>query len=309
MDSTLDRSIRLTAATQHGVITRRQALAMGLTEKMIRQQVGSGLWLRMRQGVYRLVGYEETRLAKMWAVTGALPAVLSHQSAAELHDLKLTPINQVVVTVPLRCTNRFRDIVVHQSIDLVREFITEISGLPVTTIPRTIMDLAAVLRPTPLTVVVESAIVDRKVTLGELVDHHALLGRKGKPGTRRLREVLEVVGPEVVRSESALELRMMQLLEDVGCPLPVQQFVLTWRTKTVGRVDLAYPDHRLLIELDGRRWHTTVAAFEADRRRDNLAQLAGWRVLRFTWEDVDRNPAGVIRIVNEALSPRKVLAT
>ena len=50
-----------------------------------------------------------------------------------------------------------------------------------------------------------------------------------------------------------------------------------------GRVDFAYPQIRLIIELDGRAWHSTLEAFESDRMRDNHAQLAGWRVLRITY--------------------------
>ncbi len=70
---------------------------------------------------------------------------------------------------------------------------------------------------------------------------------------------------------------------------------------TNGRVDMAYESHRLVIEADGRRWHATSAAFLEDRERDNKAQLAGWRVLRFSWWDVEERPAYVTSAIRTAL--------
>jgi very-short-patch-repair endonuclease len=70
---------------------------------------------------------------------------------------------------------------------------------------------------------------------------------------------------------------------------------------TNGRVDFAYPKHNLVIEGDSRRWHTLLNSFEIDRLRDNAAQLAGWRVLRFTWQEITENPERVVSTIRLAL--------
>jgi very-short-patch-repair endonuclease len=77
---------------------------------------------------------------------------------------------------------------------------------------------------------------------------------------------------------------------------------LPWRSPVNGRVDFAYPEIRLIIELDGRAWHSTLEAFESDRMRDNHAQLAGWRVLRITYRMLKDNPQMVRDLVRRALS-------
>ncbi len=69
----------------------------------------------------------------------------------------------------------------------------------------------------------------------------------------------------------------------------------------VGRVDFAYPHERLLVEVDGRRWHSRDQAFDHDRRRDQEAVMAGWRVLRFTWRQVSQQPTEVAHAVRTVL--------
>lgn len=114
------------------------------------------------------------------------------------------------------------------------------------------------------------------------------------PAPRALREILKARGPGLEMSESILEVELVRLLTEAGLPPPVQQHPLPWRPVGTGRADLAYPDARLLIEADGRRWHALNQDFESDRRRDNLAMLAGWRVPRFTWRDIVERTADLV---------------
>lgn len=178
---------------------------------------------------------------------------------------------------------------------------TTIDHLPITTVARTIVDLAAVLSAAHLGRVVEGCLVEEKVDWGSLADTFAKLARRGKPGVHHLRAVLARLEPGIEASESVLESGLLGLLRAAGLPPPVQQLPLPWRTRGIGRVDFAYRDQRLIIEADGRRWHTRAEAFEADRRRDNLAMLAGWRVLRFTWKDLEERPDAVVTMVEQAL--------
>ena len=231
----------------------------------------------------------------------ALPAVVSHQSAAQLHGLGYKTFTGAVVTVPHRRSNRFVEVRVHQSTDLHRRHVTHIAGLPITNPVRTMFDLASVTEFDELRGIAQKALAARRVTYEGLVEILEELGRRGRPGTTRFRGLIEEVSPGYAAPESVMEERMIALLNEGGLPMPTLQMPLPWRSPTKGRVDFAYEDARVIIECDGRRWHTTMEAFESDRRRDNLAQLNGWRVLRFTWNDLNERPARVLYQISEAL--------
>lgn len=243
----------------------------------------------------------DTTRQQLVAATVALPAVASHEAAAEIHGMSGVQQDLAVVTVPTRSTNRFAGVIVHQSTDLIPEDSDEIGGIPVTNPPRTILDLAAVLTVKRLEHVLDHAMAAQIVSYESLAKVLQRVARRGKPGTARLRSILSDRGPGYVAPESELERILFQTLEDAGLPAPERQYPMPWRDHRDGRVDLAYPAHRLIIEADGRRWHTLAAAFETDRRRDNLAQLAGWRVLRFTWHQLTEEPQLVSSMVRSAL--------
>jgi hypothetical protein len=258
------------------------------------------MWTRIKPGTFLLPGFAVTPEGLLAAATAALPAVVSHQAAGERYAMPV-PSGLVVVTVPVRSTNRFPDVVVHQSTDLAPDFVTVVNGLPTTTAARTVIDLASVLRRPRLGRVVEHCLISRIVTWNELVGTFRSLARRGKPGVQALRDVLESLGPGLAMAESRLELELIRLLVAAGLPEPQLQYPLPWRTVVAGRIDLAYVSIRVIIEADGRRWHTQLERFEQDRRRDNLATLAGWRVLRFTWEDLTKRPHEIVAQVRAAL--------
>lgn len=172
-------------------------------------------------------------------------------------------------------------------------------GLPVTTPERTIVDLAATTREALLDRIVSFAVADGLVDLPRLEKLFVSLARKGKPGVRRLRRILELSNQ--ASPESELEVRFLEIIRRSSLPLPTSQFPAPWLAPIEGRVDFAYPEARLLIEVDGRRWHSDEAAFMRDRQRDNLAQLAGWRTLRFTWKDLTTRPTYVVATIRKIL--------
>jgi len=128
-------------------------------------------------------------------------------------------------------------------------------------------------------------------TMSEVLDE---LARKGKPGVVRLRRALEPRLGTRGWSESDLESRLLELLRLASLPEPNLQFQPPWLKHVNGRVDLSYPEASLVIEGDSREWHGDELTFQADRERDNLAQLAGWRILRFTWHDITGRPEYVV---------------
>jgi hypothetical protein len=299
----MDNRAREIASQQGGVITRRQALAIGLSDRMIFRRTQSGQWQRVAPGTYALHPTSPSRLSLSIAVA-KLAAVASHESAAGLHRLMRVPSNRVVVTVPHRRTNRCQDVVVHESTDLAPEHTMVVAGLPVTTPERTIVDLAAVTRPATLRSIIASGLVTQRIEMSAVVRVFDDIARRGKPGVAALRSILEDLGGEPIVVESELERRFLDVVRAAGLPDPAVQFSVPWRSRAAGRVDFAYPDVHLIIECDGRRWHTALEAFEVDRRRDNLAQLAGWRVLRFTWADVTQSAPQIVRAIRAALASR-----
>jgi hypothetical protein len=106
---------------------------------------------------------------------------------------------------------------------------------------------------------------------------------------------------DYVPPDSVLERRLLGLIEDAELPIPALQFHPAWLAPTNGRVDFAYPAQRLIIEGDSRKWHGLMESFDADRHRDNQAQLAGWRILRFTWKDILDDPLMVTSAIRQAL--------
>ncbi len=204
-------------------------MALGLTDMMLRRRLASGALVMARPGVYVLPGHTFTPQMLLRAATYALPGVVSHESAAEIHDLPYVPRGMAVISVPHRTTNRFPEVVLHQSTDLFPHHIEEIDGLRITTVPRTIFDLASRLRPRRIRMLVEQAVVERKCALDELTTIKDELARRGRPGSASFREVLCEIGPGVALSESALELAGMGLIRDAGLPEPHQQLELPWR--------------------------------------------------------------------------------
>ncbi|MDH3498488.1 MAG: DUF559 domain-containing protein [Acidimicrobiia bacterium] len=289
------------ASRQGSTVTRRQAIAAGMTENQINYRTATQIWRRLKPGVYLLPGHPSTGDGRLAAACAALGAAVSHESAARLHGFSHIPISSPTVTVATRSTNRFPDVVVHQLTDLIPEHVTAVGMLPTTHPPRTLFDLAPVLRRRHFVAVADRALAERIVALPELQAVLVTLGRRGKPGTVVVREYVDERMKAFTATESTLEDLVLRMLRQWNLPEPALQYPLPWRSDRPGRVDFAYPEHRLIIEADGRAWHTTAEAFDTDRMRDNHAQIAGWRVIRITYRMLVDSPDEVRSLIEQAL--------
>lgn len=301
VDSSELRAYQL-AGRQSGYITRRQALACGMSSQAINRRLQSKAWTRVKPGLFLIPGFVPTLRGRLVAATAALGAVVSHESAAELWKLPYVRLGLAVVTVPTRHTNRFPDVIVHQSTDLTKGYVVEVEGLPTTSPVRTAIDLAAKRKPAVIGRIVDHVVVNGQATIEDFVGAVTDLARHGKPGMRTMHEVLEPRAGEGFVGDSALELLGLRRLRQWGFPEPEPQYSVPWRSPRKGRVDFAYPAIRLIIELDGRKWHSALHAFEEDRLRDNHAQLAGWRVLRVTYRMLVEQPENVRRMIERAFA-------
>lgn len=301
----VDHAVAALACLQHGVFTRCQVLDLGASDWLIERRIAAGAWLPVAEGVYRLLGFPEawegSLMTAVLATAG--PAVASHESAAARHDLASFPRRPVVVTVR-HGAGRLRGLATARQLDdVLPEHVTVVERIPVTTIPRTFVDLAAVCRRGRVNHALEEAMGDGKVVIEDVCAVVDAIARRGKPGMRVMRALLAEHLPGRTVSATTLERLLLRALRDGGLPRPRLQYPFPGRMPGEARVDAAYPEARLVIEADSRRWHTRTRDFAVDRERDNLTTLAGWRVLRFTGHDLTRRPEWVVAAVREALSP------
>jgi len=286
-----------------GIFSTQEAVALGLAKATLSRRVSDGIFVRVAPGVLALPGTATRSDIEMRAAVKTLGAVVSHQTAARIHGLHPIEDTPPNVTVSHRGTHTFPGVIVHQSTDLLDEHVVEVSGMRVTTPPRTVVDLSKVYSARRLERIVENALVAGKIDLDDLVELTTALTRRGKVGIKRMRCVIENLTGHAL-SESELERLLVELIVNAGLPEPVKQFHAPWLKRLNGRVDLAYPRYRILIEGDSRRWHGTFDAFENDRTRDNAAQIAGWIILRITWRMLQNEPSRVIQTVKAALESR-----
>jgi hypothetical protein len=289
------------ARAHGGIVTAREALALGMSSTTLARRLEAGVLVRIKRGLFRLAGTEEEHDSALEAACRHLDAVVSHESAGRLHRFDGLAWINPTVTVPHRHTKHFEGVHVHQSTDLADDHLVWIRGLRVTNPERTIIDLAATLSEARIDWVLDRALSSGSVGLENLADLFASLARRGKPGTTVMRGLLEKRGQDYVPPDTVLEQRLLSVIESGGLPRPTPQFTPPWLAPTAGRVDLAYPEHKLIIEGDSRKWHLLMESFETDRQRDNQAQLAGWRILRFTWRQIMEEPETIIASVTAAL--------
>jgi hypothetical protein len=189
-----------------------------------------------------------------------------------------------------------------QRTDLADDHITIVQGLRVTTVVRTLFDLAAVTSAGRLAVAIEDAHIVGQCRLEELQAFYDELRRPGKRGMRKLGKILSDRGPGYVPSQSWLQRRMVNILTSAGLPKPRLEVQLPWRTERESRTDALYERERVLLEADGRRWHVRVDQMAEDRRRDREAVIHGYRPFRFVYQELRYDPQVLVDTVRDALA-------
>jgi len=287
------------ARAQHGVFNAEQAIDAGFTRAQIRYRVQTGRWEALNSGVYRPFGSAPTWEQRLMAACLATGGVASHRSAGVLWGLPGCARDVVEITATRHRRQQRGGVVCHESYLLGPNATTHIHDVPVTTIHRTIVDLASVLPSVPLEQAIDDAVRRSRTSPARLREELDRLGPKRR-GFRRMDRVLGLRF-DWGSSESPLETRFRQLLRDGGVTEPVYQQEVELGSGRVARVDCAFVDRKLAIELDGAATHTSRVDRQRDLLRQNGLILAGWRVLRFTWEDVHDRPDGTIRVLRLAL--------
>jgi hypothetical protein len=227
---------------------------------------------------------------------------MSHRSAAHLHDLRRTDRARIEVIVPGPSTRKHPGLEIHRSTTLAPQDITVIDGIPVTTIARTLMDLAAVLPRRGVERALDHAAQHEVLDLTRVRD--VIERNPHSKGARRLKRILADYLLDAP-TENNFEELFLKLCRDYKLPLPERQvYIDPGDDEPIIRGDFVWREQRLIVETDGRQTHSTHGAFESDRRRDQRLTLAGWRVLRITWKQLTHEPKRIARLVHEALKQR-----
>lgn len=275
------------------MVARWQLLQAGLTNGQISARIDNQRLVAVRRGVYAL-GHRPSGDWGKWmsAVLSCGPdAVLSHRSAAALWGI-LKWHGPVEVISPHSGKRRQQRIdpgeltppVVRRPSRWDRNSdATAVGSIPVTSIARTLIDLASVLDETKLSIALNEATRRELVNIGQL--RAKVASARGRKGIGNLRKLLEQWHPQSVLTRSELENRFLAFLKDHGFPTPeVNQRVAGYE------VDFYWKEYELIVELDGREFHDTDRGFEADRERSAQLELSGRRVLRLTWSMVVHEP-------------------
>ncbi len=303
----VDEAIVELAATQYSAFSRSQVLERGGDDALIRRRRHSGRWLLEAPGVYGIPGVPDSYERRLWVGHLAVgpQSIVSHEAGAALHTFTGFPCGPVVLTVPHSGYQRLPGITVHQITDLTLDSCIEIAGLPVSNVPRTLVDLAAVCRVGRLAAALDDAVITQRLTTYSAVGRElTAVARRGKPHLGILVALLDKRGPGKVPPQSVLERRLFELIQTHGLPEPIRQYPHPGRLFTDGCVDAAYLEAKLIVEADGRRWHTRMKDMARDALRDAEASRAGWATLRLPYESITDEPDWTAELIADTIATR-----
>jgi predicted transcriptional regulator of viral defense system len=269
------------AARQHGVVARRQLTELGLGRHAIGWLIKRGRLHVIHRGVYA-VGHRRLTRDGMWmAAVLAADAVLSHRSAAASWGIRESARRTIELTGPRE--QRHPGLIVHR-VRLPPDETTTLRGIPVTTPARTLLDLAGILDAHRLARAAERA---EALRLGSPTSLDDLTNRyPRRKGTKNLKRLIKEHRIVPTTTANDLERRFLTFLDANALPRPLVNESLDPNTTP----DFRWPDHRLIVELDGFETHGTRQAFERDRARDRRLLAEGWRVARITKRQLEEDP-------------------
>lgn len=296
------------ARRQQSLVTRSQALDAGMTAHEVDHRIRSGYWVVLYGGVYKLgvgrVTWEQKLMAA--ALAGGPEATVSHRAAAVLWRLDGPASAPVEITVPHGKECQREGVRCYRSRTLSPTDVTVRTGIPVTIVERTLVDVGRFWSDADVEVALESAF-RRGLSTTTAVAMYLSRTSPRVPGRRVLARVLrrrDAGKP----SGSPAEVRLEQALRAAGVPVPCRQFRLDVGQGGVVVIDKAWPDLRVGLEVDGYDYHGGRLAHAEDLERQNSIVRVGWLLLRYSGSQVRRDPMAIAREVAQVLAARSARA-
>lgn len=290
------------ASVQYGAFSRQQAFVAGATDRFVHRRLAAGVWIRVLPGVYVLATWRGTwlRQCKIAELSVAGSSVAC-RTAAALDDLTGFRQGPIELVIPANASTRHTTATVHR---FAGALTTEVKGIRTTTIAQTLCDVAGFVSPLKVERAFDDCLRDGRLAVADVAERADYYAGSRRPGLRVIEALVAERSADAWEPpESELEVLLHALLDRLEPrPLIVRQAELPWRAPRPGRVDTLLPDHRLIVEADGRRWHTRVADFDRDRWRDNEAVAHGFRVQRFTWVHLHDMADDALKLLRRTLS-------
>jgi Protein of unknown function (DUF559)/Transcriptional regulator, AbiEi antitoxin len=286
---------------QQGVFNRAQALDAGMHPDAIYRRVKTGEWEVVDYGVYRLAGTPTSWRQRVMAACLAGPAVASHRSAAALWGFVDCGEDVIEVTALRHRRRHNSDVMWHESQRLDASDVTELDGLPITRPLRTLLDLGLLYGVDRLEELLDDGLRRGWFSAPSARRRWEQLGGDLRPGGRVVRAVLDRKAAGERPVGSILETRFRQLVRRAGLPEPVPQYEIHDGDIFIARVDFAYPELGVVIEVDGEERHTGRSPRNRDVQRDRRLSALGFHPLRFYWDEVHTDPESVARDIAVAI--------
>lgn len=300
-----DRRANALARLQHGAFSTAQLDSV--PGWVLRHRTECERWELLRPGVYAIAGTPDTWERRLWVALLAAGdgAVVGRRSAARLHRLPAFGGDHLDVVQPEASVPRSKPTTSRRTSRLPDAHVSTAMGFPVTSIARTIFDIAGLssrgrarrgwvyVPAARVERMLDDALVGKRTTIADLTTVFVELAGRGRPGTRLMRELLAERSTDFVPTESELEALFVRTLDAFGVAQPRRQVVIGDGDGPIGRVDFLYAHEHLVVELDGQRFHGQRQVQHADRKRDLRMAASGWRIVRLDWTQLVEEPAAV----------------
>lgn len=287
-----NRALKL-AASQDGLVWRHQLMALGVNQRTLRRRIDEGMWIPHGRFVLRLAGWPDDLASRSIATAMRLPgSTLAGVSAAVI--LGRGPWEGVALgDRPCVISGTRRQVpalfITHPGARSRRHGLVR-----VTCVQDTVVDLLRFLPAADARTVAYRALQNRTVSLAFLLEARERFTRHA--GAEQMCAIIRDVSSGAHSEGESVLIGLLRDAEFTG-------WIANHPVRLGGRlvvIDVAFPELRLAIEVDGRAWHSGASRFQSDRRRQNALVRAGWAVLRFTWDDLTMRPNAVIAEIREA---------
>ncbi len=311
-----DRLLKL-AVAQAGAFSAAQVVEAGGTHRTLQIRERSGKIVRVRRGLYMYAGFPRCWLQDLWLehLAAGEKSSVCGEAAAQLHGFRNFTRNVVEVERVQGGNHRPVRGIVHETFWLPPHHVTLLDGLPVTSVARTVFDLAGLPRHPAafrneilrdihtkrITWLVNHALRDHGMRMLDLHRVLAAVGRRGKPGTAIIRTVVADLGLDYEPTGSELEDLLLEVCTAYGIEPPDGQVDLGTRDRWVGRVDFVWRFWKVIVEVDGTQ-HRAPLDRRADRERDAAFGGEGWTIIRVTWWELVHEPESVVARLQAHLS-------